>query len=127
LTERYKVMDVLARYVSKWVPVTEPNFKQMEDDDFIVVLSWCNTWDQKKVYYKAYKLANLDYAQTYGEWNKNRTPLPVAVRYQLEQGVMFHHKNGNLNALKTYSYFYQSWPKLVLYTGLGLLLLYLLS
>ena len=127
MTERYKILDVLARYVSKWVPTTEPNFKSMNDDDFITVLSWCNKWEAKKVYYKAYKLANLDYELTYKEWADHGKPLPGAVRWQLEDGVMYHHKNGNLNALKTYSYFYHIWPKAILYTGLGLCILYLFS
>ena len=127
MSQHYNIVDVLARYVSKWVPTTEPNFNQMTDDDFITVLSWANKWPAKKVYYKAYKLAQLDYALTYTEWMNQKTPLPIAVRYQLEDGVMYHHKNGNLDTLKTYSWFYQKWPKLLMYAGLGLCIIYLLS
>ena len=127
MTKRYKLLDSLAHIAARWVPPTEPNFRNMNDYDFITVLSWCENWEMKKVYYTAYKDAKIDFQDTYGEWMAHQTPLPVAVRYQLERGVKFHHDLGNLNTLRTYAYIYQVYPKVLLWCGMGLLLIYLLS
>lgn len=127
MTRKYKLIDTLAHIACKWVPPVEPNLRQMNDHDYLTVLSWCEDWPLKKVYYTAYKEAKLDYQDTFSEWMVHKTPLPVAVRYQLERGVKHHHKAGNLNALRTYAYIYQMYPKVVMWGCFGLLLIYLLS
>ncbi len=116
MTERYTLIDKVAGLVSRWVPEKEPNYYNMDDNDFITVLSWCEKWHPKKVYYTAYKESHIDFIQTWDEWEKDPQRLPIAVRAELTRAVKLHHAAGNLGALRTYAFLYEYHRKAILWS-----------
>lgn len=97
----------IAILVSKILPVKKPAYYQMEDSDFITILSWLEDWEPEKVYKTAYRESYLDTYYTWEEWAQNMKPLPVPVRAEMERAIKMHEKSGNLEALRTYAFVYE--------------------
>ena len=108
----------IAILVSKILPVKKPAYYQMEDSDFITILSWLEDWEPEKVYKTAYKESSLDSYYTWDEWATDMKPLPIPVRAEMQRALKMHEDSGNLEALRTYAFVYevliQGWfPRLV--------------
>jgi len=113
LPRKYKLLDVLAASFSRCLPHKEPSFGQMDDNDFITILSWLEDWEPKKVYEVAYKHANLKPLQEYDDWCEVSKPFPPPMKAQLREAIELHQRNGNLHALRTYAWFYEYYPKVL--------------
>ena len=120
MAERYKLIDKIAHYAARFIPPVKPNTYNMKDYDFITVLSWCEKWDAKKVYYTAYKEARLDFIETWDEWCENMKPLPIPVRAELERALWIHHNAGNLGALRTYAWINEYGSRILLWSFFGI-------
>jgi hypothetical protein len=108
------------------LPEKVPNYRTMDDADFISILSWCEDWEPEKVYKTAYKESHIDYIQTWDEWSNNMIPLPLVVRTELERAMKIHDVAGNLKAIRAFSFFYNNGRRMILWGGLSFLALWLL-
>ena len=104
---KYTLPDYLATYFGRFLPAKKPLFTNMQDQDFITVLSWCEDWTPEEVYNTAYRQSHIDHILTWEEWAENMQPLPLGVREELKRAVSVHQDNGNLQALRAYAFFYE--------------------
>ena len=105
---KFRSLDYAAMAFAKVLPVKKPNLRNMEDEDYISLLSWCEDWEPQIVYETAYKESNIDPIQTWDEWADDMKPLPLVVRVELERAVLIHDGVGTMRALMTYGFFH-SW------------------
>ena len=105
---KFRSLDYAAMAFAKVLPVNKPNLRNMEDEDYISLLSWCEDWEPQIVYETAYKESNIDPIQTWDEWADDMKPLPLVVRVELERAVLIHDGVGTMRALMTYGFFH-SW------------------
>ena len=105
---KFKPLDYAAMAFAEMLPTKAPNIRNMADEDFISLLSWCEDWEPEQVYETAYKESNLNYLQTWEEWSADMKPLPLAVRSELERAILIHDGVGTMRALMAYAFFH-SW------------------
>ena len=105
---KFRSLDYAAMAFAKVLPVKKPNLRNMEDEDYISLLSWCEDWEPQIVYETAYKESNIAPIQTWDEWADDMKPLPPVVRTELERAVLIHDGVGTMRALMTYGFFH-SW------------------
>ena len=103
---KFRSLDYAAMAFAKVLPVKKPNLRNMEDEDYISLLSWCEDWEPQIVYETAYKESNIDPIQTWDEWADDMKPLPLVVRVELERAVLLHDGVGTMRALMTYAFFH---------------------
>lgn len=104
---KFRLLDYAAMCLAEVLPKKQPNLRNMKDEDFISLLSWCEDWEPEEVYKTAYKQSNLNYLQTWEEWSADMMPLPLAVRAELERAIKIHHGVGTMRALMTYAFFHR--------------------
>ena len=113
MPKRYKILDSLASSISRYLPYKEPTFSEMDDNDFITILSWLEDWEPEEVYEVAYKHANLKPLQEYEVWCVVSKPFPPPMKAELREAIELHQRNGNLKALRTYAWFYEYYPNVL--------------
>jgi hypothetical protein len=123
--KKYSFIDLIATAVSGLIPEKKPLYKQMGDDDFITILSWLEDWAPQDVYDVAYTQANIPFAQTWNEWETDMKPLPVAVRAEMQSAMEKHEALGNMKALRTYAFVYETLFKWARWTGIVALITFL--
>ena len=115
---KYRLVDILATLVADYLPHRPPAYKYMSDDDFVTILSWLEEWEPEAVYEVAYTQANIPFTQTWDEWEQDMKPVPVAVRAEMQSAIEKHEKLGNMKALRTYAFVYETLFKWARWTGI---------
>ena len=59
-----KLSKYILSSIANYLPNVEPNYKDLTDDVYISLLSWCENWPSQKVYETAYKESHMDPIQT---------------------------------------------------------------
>ena len=107
---KFRPLDYAAMAFAEVLPKKMPNLRNMKDEDYISLLSWCEDWEPEQVYETAYKESNLKYLQTWEEWSADMKPLPLPVVAELQRALLIHHGVGSMRALMTYAFFH-SWAQ----------------
>ncbi|MBO06485.1 MAG: hypothetical protein CMI58_05585 [Parcubacteria group bacterium] len=116
-----KLSKLVLGRIANYLPSAEPNYKDMDDDDYIRLLSWCEDWPSQKVYETAYKESHMDPIQTWDEWSADMKPFPLPVRTELRRALSIHQEIGSLKPLRTINYFLIHGKKILLWSFLGTL------
>ena len=103
---KFRPLDYAAMAFAEVLPKKMPNLRNMKDEDYISLLSWCEDWEPQVVYETAYKESNLKYLQTWEEWSADMKPLPLPVVAELQRALLIHHGVGSMRALMTYAFFH---------------------
>ena len=103
---KFRPLDYAAKAFAEVLPKKMPNLRNMKDEDYISLLSWCEDWEPEQVYETAYKESNLKYLQTWEEWSADMKPLPLPVVAELQRALLIHHGVGSMRALMTYAFFH---------------------
>ena len=124
---KFRLLDYAAMVFAEVLPKKMPNLRNMKDEDYISLLSWCEDWEPEQVYETAYKESNLKYLQTWEEWSADMKPLPLPVVAELQRALLIHHGVGSMRALMTYAFFHTWAQRLMQYSFwffIGIVLLY---
>ena len=124
---KFKLLDYAAMVFAEVLPTKQPNLRQMKDEDYISLLSWCEDWEPEQVYKTAYKQSHLNYLQTWEEWSDDMKPLPGPVVAELQRALLIHHGVGTMRALMTYAFFHGWAQRLMKYSFwffIGMVFLY---
>ena len=125
MSRKYRFVDILATLVADYLPDRRAQYKHMADDDFVTILSWLEDWEPMDVYDVAYEQSNLKQELHWDQWSENMTPLPVAVRAEMQSAIEKHEKLGNMKALRTYAFVYDTLFKWAKWTGIVALITFL--
>ena len=104
----------------------EPNYVDINDDDLICLVAWCEKWKPEKVYKVAYKQAHMDPFYEYPQWALLQKRLPAPVRLELQNAAKINYDSGKMWKLQVAHCFYVAVGKLFRYGFYGLLVLVLL-
>ena len=116
-----KLSKYILSSIANYLPNVEPNYKDLTDDVYISLLSWCENWPSQKVYETAYKESHMDPIQTWDEWASDMKPFPLPVRLELRRALSIHQEMGSLKPLRTINYFLIHGKKVFLWSFLGFL------
>ena len=124
---KFRPLDYAAMAFAEVLPKKMPNLRNMKDEDYISLLSWCEDWEPQVVYETAYKHSYLNPLQTWDEWSYDMKPLPGPVIAELKRAILVHHDVGTMRALMTYAFFHKWAQILMKYTFwvfIGIVLMY---